>query len=187
MSERQVEYKGHRIEYVEHKESYRIYDPLYAEQTIAYEDSVEEAKHGIDEQCEDITERMKILIDVKRKYVELKSMLPTVVLNRTDSEELVKEMSSLVNGKTHMSWGGENTVTVEGYVPMATGDKWTYINYISLRDKGHQRGDLTRFLEDLTMGYYSSLCTREIAYTPNLIRFLERELEFDKRQKGQAR
>jgi hypothetical protein len=42
-------YKGYDIEYIDYRGEYRITDPL-APGTIAYVDSVEEAKQGIDEQ-----------------------------------------------------------------------------------------------------------------------------------------
>lgn len=48
-------YNGYIIEFIEHRGDYRIYDPRYPAQTIAYEDSIEEAKQGIEEQLEDLT------------------------------------------------------------------------------------------------------------------------------------
>ena len=44
-------YTGYCIDYIEHRSEYRVYDPLHPQQTIAYADSVDEAKQGIDEQC----------------------------------------------------------------------------------------------------------------------------------------
>lgn len=43
-------YKGYVIEYIPHRGDYRVYDPYQPQQTIAYVDSIEEAKQGIDEQ-----------------------------------------------------------------------------------------------------------------------------------------
>lgn len=46
-----IRYKGYIIEENKNRGDYRVYDPLSPSQTIAYEDSVESAKKGIDEQC----------------------------------------------------------------------------------------------------------------------------------------
>lgn len=43
-------YKGYTIEFIDYRGDYRVYDPVYPQQTIAYEDSIESAKMGIDEQ-----------------------------------------------------------------------------------------------------------------------------------------
>lgn len=43
-------YKGYCIEYIETRGDYRVYDPIHPSQSIAYVDSLEEAKQGIDEQ-----------------------------------------------------------------------------------------------------------------------------------------
>lgn len=43
-------YKGYMIEFIENRGDYRVYDPVHPEQTIAYEDSLEAARTGIDEQ-----------------------------------------------------------------------------------------------------------------------------------------
>ena len=43
-------YKGYCIEYIETRGDYRVYDPIHPSQSIAYVDSIEEAKQGIDEQ-----------------------------------------------------------------------------------------------------------------------------------------
>lgn len=44
-----IEYRGFMIEFIEHRNAYRIYRPDSEHQTIAYEDTIEEAKAGIDE------------------------------------------------------------------------------------------------------------------------------------------
>lgn len=49
-------YKGYVIEYIPHRGDYRVYDPDQPQQTIAYVDSIEEAKQGIDEQLVSKTE-----------------------------------------------------------------------------------------------------------------------------------
>ena len=44
-----AEYRGFIIEYVEHREAFRIYRPEKEANTIAYAETMEEAKAGIDE------------------------------------------------------------------------------------------------------------------------------------------
>jgi len=44
-----MQYCGYEIEYIEHRNDYRVYDPAHCAWTIAYVDSVQEAIQGIDE------------------------------------------------------------------------------------------------------------------------------------------
>ena len=44
-----IKYRGHIIELIEHKESFRIYRPENEKQTNAYADTLEEAKTVIDD------------------------------------------------------------------------------------------------------------------------------------------
>jgi hypothetical protein len=44
-----ITYKGFVIDWIDHKEAYRIYRPERERETIAYADTIEEAKAGIDE------------------------------------------------------------------------------------------------------------------------------------------
>ena len=41
-------YRGFVVEFVDYRNDYRIYNPKYPNQTVAYEDSFENAKKGID-------------------------------------------------------------------------------------------------------------------------------------------
>lgn len=43
-------YKGYVIEWIEHKEAYRVYRPEKEQNTIAYEDTIREAMIHIDEE-----------------------------------------------------------------------------------------------------------------------------------------
>jgi len=45
-----IKYKGYIIDYIDYRKGYRIYDPKYPAQTVAYEDYLEDAYRGIDEQ-----------------------------------------------------------------------------------------------------------------------------------------
>lgn len=44
-----IKYRGFMIEFIEHRNDYRIYRPDREHETVAYADTMEEAKAGIDE------------------------------------------------------------------------------------------------------------------------------------------
>ena len=44
-----TEYRGFIIDWIEHKDTFRIYRPERERETIAYADTIEEAKTGIDD------------------------------------------------------------------------------------------------------------------------------------------
>ena len=43
-------YRGYRIEYIDYSDLFRVWDPKYPSQTVAYHHTLQEAYNGIDEQ-----------------------------------------------------------------------------------------------------------------------------------------
>lgn len=41
-------YRGYVIEWIDYRDDYRVYNIKYPQQTVAYEDTIDEAKKGID-------------------------------------------------------------------------------------------------------------------------------------------
>lgn len=41
-------YRGYVVEWIDYRKDFRVYDPKYPNQTVAYEDSFQSAKKNID-------------------------------------------------------------------------------------------------------------------------------------------
>ncbi len=107
MEDEVVMYKGYRIEWVAHKEAYRICDPMYYASTIAYEESLESAKAGIDEQCLDLTAELEEI-----RTGDMVCILDCTETPRAEVGEIISQ-ARLEDGSLHLRFmdmdGNERT------------------------------------------------------------------------------
>jgi len=120
------------------------------------------------------------LIATAAKYKELKEMELPSQISASTVAAFVKDAYKAVGGTVSTRPGGYSSVSTDGYIPCPDNERmkhpgkwndglWTAGNLICFDEQKISSGDLNRFLEDLTMGYYCSLNGTEIGYTPSLI------------------
>lgn len=97
MAQEKYWHNSYVIEFIEKRGDYRVYDPIKPEQTIAYEDSVEAAKKGIEAQLE----TRKVLV------------VDSPMSNRTDKFLIVKEIPD----SRYIVWNIGNNMA-DGYLPL---------------------------------------------------------------------
>ncbi len=136
-------YKGYCIEYIETRGDYRVYDPIHPSQSIAYVDSIEEAKQGIDEQ-------LAIVVPLNRPYnqcelfdeiikrVNLPDFVEYAQSPRYDTKHQIKYYEFVVVTETKHggSEGVYTDVYIAGYIRNADDFERIHIGTIKTLDEG---------------------------------------------------